>query len=51
VLKKYDQFSINDQTIKSTLRRKPNDFEREVLKHVYYSRYLNNPIPGINNII
>ena len=51
MLKKYDQFSINDQTIKSTLRRKPNDFEWEVLKHVYYSRYLNNPIPGINNII
>mgnify|MGYP000017554358 FL=1 len=51
MLKKYDQFSINDQTIKSTLRRKPNDFEREVLKHVYYSRYLNNPISGINNII
>ena len=51
MLKKYDQFSINDQTIKSTLGRKPTDFEWEVLKHVYYSRYLNNPIPGINNII
>jgi len=46
-----DQFSINDQAIIQILRRKPTGFESDLIKHIYYSQYLNNPIPGINKIL
>ena len=46
-----DQFSINDQAIIQILGRKPTGFESDLIKHIYYSQYLNNPIPGINKIL
>ena len=51
MLKNFDQFTINEQTIIPTIGRNPNDFEWQVLRHFYYSCYLNKPIPGINDII
>lgn len=46
-----DQFSMNDHSIISILGRKPTGFESDLIKHIYYSQYLNNPIPGINKIL
>ena len=46
-----NKFSINDQAIISILGRKPTGFEFDLIKHIYYSQYLNNPIPGINKIL
>lgn len=51
MLKNMDQFSTNDHTILSLLGRKPTGFESDLIKHIYYSQYLNNPIPGINKIL
>jgi len=51
MLKNYKEFSLDEKTVKSTVGRNPNEFEWVVLKHFYYSQYLNNPIPEINKII
>ena len=51
MLNNYNEFSIDKKSVKSTLGRNPNEFEWDVLKHFYFSQFLNNPIPGINKII
>lgn len=51
MLKKFEQFSLNEKEIVSSLGRSPSKFEWQVLKHFYYSDYLSDPISGLSNIV
>ncbi|MCH7763853.1 MAG: hypothetical protein IIB95_08930 [Candidatus Marinimicrobia bacterium] len=51
MLKKYDRFKLSEKDVTSQLGRKPSEIEYNLLKHFFYSRYLNHPIPELRNIL